>query len=109
MFLCSFSLTHFSIRALSWYKKAADLGDKRAIQRLRSTTPNKPGAAPALLSPGSGGSGSLGPSSKSSNTVVAGTTSALRGADELNRDDEDGSPVGGTAGGKAKDKDCVVM
>lgn len=61
--------------AIGWYKRAAELGDKRAAQRLKAS-PNTPMAR----QPGDPGA-------------------------VLNRS-MDGD---GQAGGKNKDKDCVIM
>ena len=73
-------------RSISYYKKAADLGDKRASQRLKGP-PNAPMPQP-------GGPGSMlqreGPEGLVSAT---GMDTAGKGKD----------------GKEAKDKDCVIM
>ena len=66
-------------RALEWYKKAADLGDKRAIQRLKAPQ-NGP-----ITQPG-GHSSVLRRNGDSGNSVHTGKT-----------------------GKEKNDKDCVIM
>lgn len=68
-------------RAIQWYKKAAEAGDKRALQRLRATAP---GALPSKL---------MGP---------------RRPMEAVEQPQED-EPVEATATGKQKDKDCIIM
>lgn len=69
-------------RAIQWYKKAAEAGDKRALQRLRNTAP---GALPSKM---------MGPRRPMEAPEQA--------------DEEDEQPAEATTG-KQKDKDCIIM
>lgn len=80
-FLCVIVLS----RAIQWYKKAAESGDKRAIQRLRNTAP---GALP-----------------KNVREPRVPLTAVAEPQDE----EEEGDNTRTAPTGKQKDKDCIIM
>ncbi|KAF8314047.1 HCP-like protein [Clavulina sp. PMI_390] len=89
----NFPLRYLTARAIQWYKKAAETGDKRAIQRLRTLAPN---ALPQNI--------------RYPKTPEA----AVAGADDDGEPLDDGPSLGVTKGvselrKKEKDKDCVIM
>lgn len=71
-------------RAIQWYKKAAETGDKRAIQRLRTTAPN---------------------------ALPAHARQQRKPLQEVQdpQDDEPLEAAGPPPGGKQRDKDCIIM